>query len=178
MFFDDWKGLIRVLVVGILAYFALVSLLRSFGNRTLSKMNAFDFIITVALGSTLATILLSEQVALVEGVAGMTLLISLQFAVTWISVRSSRVANLVKSEPTLLAFQGRILPQQMRRARVTNDELLAAVRQQGYSSIGSVLAVVLETDGSFSVVSTSDGESDHSALANLSRNTPVETTTA
>jgi len=168
MFFDDWNGLLRVVVVGSFGYVALVILLRSFGNRTLSKMNAFDFIVTVALGSTLATILMSEQVALVEGVAGMALLISLQFAVTWLSVRSPRVAALVKSEPTLLAFQGRMLPQQMRRARVTNAEVLAAMREQGAASLSSVLAVVLETDGSFSIVATTTGDSDCSALDNLS----------
>ena len=67
MFFDDWNGLLRTLVVGILAYIAIVVLLRVTGKRTLSKMNAFDFIVTVALGSTLATVLLSQDVALAEG---------------------------------------------------------------------------------------------------------------
>ena len=68
MFFDSWAGLLRVLVVGTLAYAALVLLLRVTGKRTLSKMNAFDLIVTVALGSTLATVLLSKDVALAEGV--------------------------------------------------------------------------------------------------------------
>ena len=55
MFFDSWAGLGRVLVVGVLAYSALVLLLRISGKRTLTKMNAFDLVVTVALGSTLAT---------------------------------------------------------------------------------------------------------------------------
>lgn len=67
MFFDGWTGLLRVLVVGTLAYAALVLLLRVSGKRTLSKMNAFDLVVTVALGSTLATVLLSRDVALAEG---------------------------------------------------------------------------------------------------------------
>ena len=62
MFFDDWGGLARVAVVGFLAYGGLVLLLRVSGKRTLSKMNAFDLVVTVALGSTLATILLSSSV--------------------------------------------------------------------------------------------------------------------
>lgn len=77
MFFDNWLGLVRILVVGTLAYLALVMLLRVPGKRTLSKMNAFDFVVTVALGSTLATVLLSETVALVEGVTAFMLLIGL-----------------------------------------------------------------------------------------------------
>jgi hypothetical protein len=56
MFFESWSGLGRVLVVGVLAYGALVFVLRVSGKRTLSKMNAFDLIVTVALGSTIATV--------------------------------------------------------------------------------------------------------------------------
>ena len=64
MLFDSWVGLGRVIVAGILAYAGLILLLRISGKRTLSKMNAFDLVVTVALGSTLATVLLSRSVAL------------------------------------------------------------------------------------------------------------------
>ncbi|MFN2441460.1 MAG: DUF421 domain-containing protein, partial [Thermoanaerobaculia bacterium] len=67
MFFDDIQGLIRVFVISILAYVALVLFLRVSGKRTLTKLNAFDLVVTVALGSTLATIILSKDVALAEG---------------------------------------------------------------------------------------------------------------
>ena len=63
MFFG-WLGLLRVLVVGSCAYLALIVLLRISGKRTLAKLNASDFVITVAIGSTLATVLLSSTVAL------------------------------------------------------------------------------------------------------------------
>lgn len=157
MFFDNWLGLLRVLVVGTLAYLALVMLLRVSGKRTLSKMNAFDFVVTVALGSTLATVLLSETVALAEGVTAFVLLIGLQFAITRLSVRSATVRRLSKSEPTLLFHDGRFLEGAMRRERVVRGEVLAAVREQGKGSLDEVAAVVLETDGTFSVVSSQGG---------------------
>jgi uncharacterized membrane protein YcaP (DUF421 family) len=89
MLFQSWTGLGRVLLVGTLAYAALVLLLRISGKRTLSKLNAFDLVVTVALGSTLATVLLSKSVALAEGVLALCLLVSLQYAIAWLSVRSS-----------------------------------------------------------------------------------------
>jgi uncharacterized membrane protein YcaP (DUF421 family) len=110
MLFDSWYGLLRVIAVGPLAYFALVLLLRVSGKRTLAKLNAFDLIVTVALGSTLATVLLSKSVPLVEGIAGLIVLVCLQFVVAWLSVRSDRVSDLVKSEPTLLLHNGAFLP--------------------------------------------------------------------
>lgn len=88
MFFDSWTGLGRVIVVGTAAYVILVFMLRVSGKRTLSKLNAFDFVVTVALGSTLATILLSKDVALAEGVLALALLVFLQMGITWLSVRS------------------------------------------------------------------------------------------
>src|SRR3712207_3311106 len=102
MLFQGCAGLLRVFVVGTLAYAALGLLLRTSGRRTLSKMNAFDLVITVALGSTLATVLLSSSVALAEGLLAFTTLIVLQYAVAWLSVRSVLVRTLVKSEPRLV----------------------------------------------------------------------------
>lgn len=149
MFFDGWSGLVRVLVMGTCAYAALLAVLRISGKRTLAKLNAFDFVVTVALGSTLATVLLSSSVALAEGVTALGLLVGLQYAVAWASVRSSRVEHLVKSSPTLLYREG-FLHGAMRRERVTADEVAQAARGQGYADLGAVAAVVLETDGTLS----------------------------
>jgi uncharacterized membrane protein YcaP (DUF421 family) len=55
IFFNVWESIVRTLVIGVLAYAILILQLRISGKRTLSKMNAFDFIVTIALGSTLAT---------------------------------------------------------------------------------------------------------------------------
>jgi uncharacterized membrane protein YcaP (DUF421 family) len=164
-FFDGWSGLVRVAVVGALAYVALVALLRVSGKRTLSKLNAFDLVVTVALGSTLATILLSKQTPLLEGVLAFALLIGMQLAITWLSVRSSRVSELVKSDPTLLTYEGRPLRAALKRERVTEEELRAAVRNAGFAELDAVAAVVLETDGSLTAVPRSAGHP--SALAGL-----------
>lgn len=165
MLFDSWQGLLRVLVVGTLAYGALVLLLRVSGKRTLAKMNAFDLVVTVALGSTLASILLTESVALAEGLLGLALLVTLQYVVAWASVRSARVRRLVKSEPRLLVRKGRLLEDAMRLERVGRDEVMAALRASGVADPGSVEAVILETDGSISVVATA--AADAPALAGL-----------
>ena len=100
MLFDSWAGLGRVLLVGTLAYVALVLLLRISGKRTLGKLNAFDLVVTVALGSTLATVLLSKSVALAEGVLALGLLILLQYLIAWLSVRSPQFQAAPPSRAT------------------------------------------------------------------------------
>lgn len=152
MFFNSFADIARTVIVAVLAYVALVLLLRISGKRTLSKMNAFDLIMTVALGSTLATAILSKEVALAEGVTAFAMLVLLQFVVTWLSVRLPWVRRIVTSEPTLLVYQGQFLEEAMRYQRVLRAEVQAAIREQGLPSVQSVEAVVLETDGSFSVM--------------------------
>jgi uncharacterized membrane protein YcaP (DUF421 family) len=115
MFFDSWSGLFRILIIGAAAYVALILMLRISGKRTLSKMNAFDLIITVALGSTFATVILDKSVALAEGVLGLALLICLQYVITWVSVRSMEFQGLVKAAPTLLLRNGQYLPRRRPR---------------------------------------------------------------
>lgn len=161
IFFDNWATLLRTLIIGLAAYVSLIVLLRVSGKRTLSKMNAFDFVITVALGSTLATVLLSKDVTLAQGVLGFALLIAMQFIVTWSSVRISWVRRVVTGEPALLLYHGEFLERALARERVTRDEVRAAVRASGKGALTRIKAVVLETDGSFSVVG--DGESGERA---------------
>ncbi|RUR33415.1 DUF421 domain-containing protein [Vreelandella andesensis] len=156
-FYSGWESLLRTLIVGVLAYGVLVTFLRISGNRTLSKMNAFDLIVTVALGSTLATVLLSKDVALAEGALALGLLISLQFVITWLSARVSWVKRLVTGEPLMLLYRGKFLTASLRRARVTKDEVRSAVRSSGLASLEAAQAVVLETDGSLSVVKQEEG---------------------
>lgn len=167
VFFSSWESLLRTIIVGVLAYAVLVAFLRISGNRTLSKMNAFDLIVTVALGSTLATVLLSKDIALAEGALALALLISLQFVITWLSVRFRWVKRLITGEPLMLLYRGEYLTAALRQARVTEEEVRSAVRSSGIGQLSAVEAVVLETDGSLSVVKRGE-EGDGSSLSGVS----------
>jgi uncharacterized membrane protein YcaP (DUF421 family) len=152
MWFDSWSDIGRVVMAGAAVYAALIVMLRVTGKRTLSKWNAFDFVVTVAFGSTLASALLSDSVSVSEGVAALAMLVGLQYAVTWLSVRVDAFRRLVKGEPTLLVLRGRYREEAMRKARIPKEEVRAALRSHGLSSLSEAEAVVLETDGTFSVM--------------------------
>lgn len=154
MIYDDLSGLLRVLVVGTLAYLFLVALLRVSGKRTLAQLNAFDFIVTVALGSTLATIALSSSVAWTEGALTLALLAALQFLVAWLAVRSSWVRRAVTAEPVLVVRHGQALPEALARERISEASLHQVIRSSGAGGLELVAAVVVETNGTLSVVTT------------------------
>lgn len=159
MFFNGWDSIIRVLAVGSLAYIGLVVLLRISGNRTLSKMNSFDFIVTIALGSTLSSVLISQSVALAQGLTAIALLIGFQFLITWLSIRSGAVSKTVKTEPRLLLRDGEFLRDALEQVRVTEDEVRSAARQKGHGGLEQIAFVILETDGSLSVIAKSSAGS-------------------
>lgn len=125
-------------------------------------MNAFDFVVAVATGSTMATILTAKDVAFVQGVAAFGLPIAMQFVVTWLGVRVPWWRRFVTGDPRLLLYDGEFIAAAMRDARVTEADVLAAIRSAGHGDRSGIRAVVLETDASFSVIvrgSTGDGPS-------------------
>jgi uncharacterized membrane protein YcaP (DUF421 family) len=157
MFFSGFDGVFRTVATGACAYIVLVLLLRATGKRTLSKMNAFDLVVTVALGSILSTTVLSKDVSLADGATAFAVLASLQFVVTWSSVRSAWVRKLVKAEPRALLLDGQLVEGALRAERVTRDEVQAAIRGAGHQGLDRIALVMLETDGSMSVVPCQHG---------------------
>ncbi len=157
--FGDLNPFIEIPIAGTIAYIAIVIMLRLSGKRTLSKWNSFDFIVTVALGSVLASALISTKDTFGKSILAFGLLVLFQFMISWISVRSSVIQKLIKSEPSLLLYRGEMQYDVMKRQRITEGEILAAIRTDGMSAIEDVDAVVLETDGSFSVIKNLDNSS-------------------
>lgn len=156
--FGGWSGILDTLIVGTLSYFGTIILLRISGKRTLSKWNSFDFVVTIAFGSILASALLSDKTRFTQAMVAIGILVLLQFVITWLAVRSGAIQTLIKSEPSLLLFKGKLIDKTLQKQRVAEGEVLAAIRLSGHSSLDSVDAVILETDGSFSVIEEVDIE--------------------
>lgn len=171
IFFDSWESVGRIIIISILAYGSLVVMLRVSGKRTLSKMNAFDFVVTVALGSTLATVILSKDVTFLDGALAFFMLIFLQFCITWLSVRYKGVKQVITSDPTLLLYKGEVIQQALKKERITMEEIYVAVRKNGLTDLGQIHAIVLETTGTLSILSDQpDGDAEAlSDIKNLSK---------
>ncbi len=169
MFFSSWNNLIHVLVVGALVYAGLVTFLRLSGKRTLASMNAFDFIVTVAFGSTLASTILPSNTSLLDGLLALGLLIVLQLIVAWVEIRYPMFHKVVTSKPTILFYRGEFIEDKMQRERVEHGDILAVIRRKGILDLNAVEAVVLETDGSFSVLSRPEKQIERSSIKDISR---------
>ena len=168
-FYTGLEPLIRIIIVGSLAYISLLFLLRISGKRTLAQMNAFDFVITVAIGSTFGRLLTAKGVSLAESITAFAVLIGLQYIVSLLTVKSSGFADVVMASPSLLYFDGRFINKAMREQRITQKNILASVRQQGIVSLQDVEAIVMEPVGKMTIIKKPkfEGSPDLSALNNV-----------
>ncbi|MCV9900354.1 DUF421 domain-containing protein [Exiguobacterium sp. N5] len=157
---QELSTMIRIILTGIGAYISIIFMLRVSGKRTLAKMNAFDFIVTVALGSILATTLTSQQTSLLAGLTAFGTLIVLQYILAKLSKRFSIVNQMIKSEPTLLFYKGDCLREHLQKERILEIEVIQAIRSSG-TPLGQVEAVIIETDGTFSVLKDSRHVMEH-----------------
>lgn len=152
--FESWTGILRIICVAPVAYMAMVLLLRVSGKRTLSKMNAFDFVVTIALGSILASVALMQNIPLANGVVAILSFIVFQFLFTWLSVRVKAVKNLITSSPTMIFYKGDFLYPVMKKERITVEEIYSAARQKGLSALDGIDMIILETTGDISIIET------------------------
>jgi uncharacterized membrane protein YcaP (DUF421 family) len=120
----------------------------------------------VTIGSAFGRMLTAREVGLVDALATFTVLLMLQQAVAWLQQRSSRFGSLIRAKPVLVCYRGRILDDVLSDQRLREAELLQAVRAEGLGSIAEAEAIVLEPDGSFSVVQRSTA-GDGSAITGI-----------
>lgn len=164
----SWQSqLIRVALLGPSIYLVAVIMLRLSGKRTLAKLNAFDLVITVALGSLLATSLVAPDVHWITGVAALGMFIGMQYLVALATVHIDVVKRAAKSRPTVVVRDGEMLHDAMTHERLSASEIFQAVRAAGSGTLGGIAAVVLETDGTLSVIS-SESLGDATALGAIS----------
>jgi uncharacterized membrane protein YcaP (DUF421 family) len=154
IFFESWESIGRTFIITILAYITMIGMLRVSGKRTLSKMNAFDFVVTIGLGSSIATVALNKSVPLADGALVFFLLIFLQFTITWLSVRIGKLKGIVTSQPTLILYKGEIFTDILKKERITIEELNVAARKKGCGQFKNIDAIVLETTGDITVIPT------------------------
>ena len=147
-----WTAAAMSVVTAVGIYLVTVVYTRLAGLRSFSKMSSFDFAITVAFGSVIASSVLTREPPLLQAAVGMGALYALQMAVARTRVRSRLARSLVDNEPLLLMRDGEVIEAALRRARVSRADLLAKLREANVLRLDQVRAVVFESTGDISVL--------------------------
>jgi uncharacterized membrane protein YcaP (DUF421 family) len=165
-FFHGWAQLLRSVLSAAVIYLVIVAAIRIFGEKALAKMSGYDMIVTVALGSLVATLPLTTEVSIADAIAAATSFLGLQQITRYLQARHRRVHTLVRERPRLLLWNGRLLQDRLLESDISADEVRAAVRRSGILSLKQVRAAILENDGEWSIIPQSDAP-DLSAMEGL-----------
>lgn len=161
---SSWSDLVLVVLSAMAMLVGIITYVRVIGLRSFSKMSSFDFAITVAMGSLLAAVSLSNS-SLADGLVAVGSLLGLQ---ALIAVGRSRLglSRLVDNRPLLLMVGTAMIEENLRRARVTADDVRAKLREANVLNYDQVRYVVLETTGDVSVVH-GDGDLEPDILSDV-----------
>ena len=147
--------LLAIILTAIGIYIATILFTRIAGKRSFSKMSSFDFAMTVALGSMIATTVLSKSVSLWDGVVGLGIIYTLQLFVA-ILRRFEIIKKTVDNEPLMLMEGEKIYSENLKKARVTEEDLRSKLREANVIRLKEVRAVIFESTGDISVLHTGD----------------------
>lgn len=164
LFFESWYNIGRTVTLSIIGFAALIILLRVSGKRTLSKLNVFDFVFVVAVGSVFAATIISKDVTLVEGLCALVSLVGFQVILAKVAAHSQRAERIINGDPTLLLSKGRFIQSALRKERITEEEVRASIRSKGITRVEDVDAVILENDGTLSVAWEARGPGESSLV--------------
>lgn len=167
MWFENWDTIGQIIIKGVVCFIGLILLLRLGGKRTLTKMNAFDFIMTFTIGSTLASIITSNGTTITEGMTALGIIILMQFIIAWLEVRFDWFQKIIKSRPTVLFYDGRFREEAMRNERITKVEVLAAMRYNGLADPSEAELVLIETDGQLSVIPKKEEPTNYGVMQSV-----------
>ncbi|HVL81665.1 MAG TPA: DUF421 domain-containing protein, partial [Actinomycetota bacterium] len=122
---DEASSLLVVAVSTAVFYVISVAGLRLAGRRTLAEMSAFDWVVTVAIGSMIANASLNPSVSVAEGTAGLATLLTLQGLVAAVRRRSGKARRLTDFEPVILVHDGQVSERGLDRLQMTRADLMS-----------------------------------------------------
>lgn len=158
--YTSWSAILMVIISTIGIYIALIVFTRIAGLRSFSKMSSFDFAITVAFGSIIATTILAKDPPLFQAIIGLGALYAIQMTVAALRGNSKIMTMLVENDPILLMKGTEILEENLKEAKVTHDDLRAKLREANVTKLSQVQAVIMEATGDISVMH--NDSDDHS----------------
>ncbi len=156
---DLWKlgtSAAEIVLRCLIVYAFILVGLRLTGKREVGQMTPFDLVLILLIANAVQNAMVGADSSLVGGLIAAGVLLLLNFAVARLVPRSRALASLVKGHATLLVNRGIVLQAHLAHECITNDELMAALREHGVAHLDDVRLAVLEVDGSISVLKNED----------------------
>ena len=145
-----------IVLRGIFVFFALYVLMRVIGRRELSKLEPFDLILLIILGDAVQQGLTQDDYSLTGAMLAIVTIAVLQIGVSFVNFRFPRLRPVLSGEPVVVVQDGKPIDRNLKRERLTLDDLAESARLQGIGSLDEVAWGVLETSGEIRFIKKSE----------------------
>jgi len=134
-------------------YVFIVAALRLFGKKEIAQLSVVDLVFVLLISNAVQNAMVGPDTSLLGGLTAAATLFVLNFVLKWVIYRFSKVSNLVEGKTVMLIYNGVVDRDNLRRTKISMEELNEALREHGVRSTDEVNLAVLELDGNISVLS-------------------------
>ena len=164
MLYNSIERLASAGISAAILFVVIIVLIRLLGKRATGQMSNFDWMISITVGSLAASGILLKDVSLADVILAIAVIGFLQWATAWLACRSEWFEKMVQARPRLLVHKGRLLEEDMRRERISRHEIFSYLRGRGYVRPDEANWVVLENDGTMTVIPRQEAGFDDAGL--------------
>lgn len=144
---------VRIIGSTLAVYLFIVIGIRIFGKKELAQLSVVDLVFILLISNAVQNAMVGPDATLLGGLVAASTLFVVNYMMKYLQYRFPGFGKVVQGDATMLVYQGRILDDHMRKAKISTDELMEAVREHGVKSVKDVDLAILEVDGSISVLS-------------------------
>ncbi len=144
---EIWIAFLRTLLM----YFIVLVVLRLMGKREIGKLSLFDLVVSIMMAEIAVMVIEDTKIPLIKGIVPIITLMLTQIILSYITLKSKKVRDLVEGEPAVLIANGKIRDIEMAKQRYTIDDLVTQLREKNINRIADVEFAILETSGKLSV---------------------------
>ena len=135
----------------VVLHLVLIAVIRLMGKRQIGQMEPAEFVVTMLVANLAAIPMQDGAIPLYSGLVPILTVLGLELVLSALSLRSMKLRRLLCGKPVILIENGRLLQQNLRKTRITLDELSGHLREKDVLDIRSVQYAILETNGNLSV---------------------------
>ena len=146
---------IEIIVRSVIVYLFIIIAIRLFGKKEIAQLSVVDLVFILLISNSVQNAMVGPDSSLIGGLIAAGSLFIVNMILKYINYRSKKLNKLLEGEPVILIYNGTINEVNLKKERITMDEIEAAVREHGVKSISEVNLAMLEVDGNISIVSDS-----------------------
>ncbi len=144
---------IRIIGSTLAVYLFIVIAIRLFGKKELAQLSVVDLVFILLISNAVQNAMVGPDSTLMGGLVAATTLFIVNYVLKYLQYRFPKFGKVVQGDATMLVYQGKIIESHMKKAKISTDELMEAVREHGVRSVNEVDLAIMEVDGSISVLS-------------------------